>query len=349
MAANPLDYYGPAPTDQKGVLSQWVQQPSDNMPHETQDNITWHERWKGPFSLGKDILSKIAPNDKLEQVHTALGTNRVKRYDPPTCPTRWGKEGVWTVNSVNVQEQESGAHCILDIEYYANYNGWDVKTLVENLKYNVWSLTWQSYSVSPYAFCSDKAHEDKVQSPVGKPDTPTYTEENACRQHIQTYLDKSYAVLSSAQFPNDNVYVYQKDPLQQHMLNALTPAEGVILEKVMSNKNATYHYPILTHQTVKTGSSDATYTDDVGKDIDYVIDIGKLDCPYKFPAEEGQKWDWIKIGDDMEQKKTETQVQFTRKEIFMGVHGVDLNFYGDKKFSPTKEGLLSSRWEIGKL
>lgn len=35
MAANPLDYYGPAPTDKKGVLSQWVQQPSDNMPHET--------------------------------------------------------------------------------------------------------------------------------------------------------------------------------------------------------------------------------------------------------------------------------------------------------------------------
>ena len=51
----------------------------------------------------------------------------------------------------------------------------------------------------------------------------------------------------------------------------------------------------------------------------------------------------------MEHKKTETQVQFTCKEIFMGVHGVDLNFYGDKKFSPTKEGLLSSRWEIGKL
>ena len=51
----------------------------------------------------------------------------------------------------------------------------------------------------------------------------------------------------------------------------------------------------------------------------------------------------------MEQKKTETQVQFTRKEIYMGVHGVDLNFYGNRKFSPSKEGLLSSRWEIGKL
>ena len=104
MAANPLEYHGPAPTDQKGVLSQWVQQPSDSMPRETQDNITWHERWKGPFSSGKDILSNIAPNDKLDKVHTVLGTNRVKRYDPPKCPVRWGKEGVWTVKSINVQE-----------------------------------------------------------------------------------------------------------------------------------------------------------------------------------------------------------------------------------------------------
>ena len=66
MASNPINYYGPAPTDKNGVLSQWVQQPSDNMPHETQDNITWRERWKGPFSLGKDILSKIGPNYKLD-------------------------------------------------------------------------------------------------------------------------------------------------------------------------------------------------------------------------------------------------------------------------------------------
>ena len=74
-----LEYYGPVPTNENGVLSAFVQQPVSNTPAETSNGITYTEKWKGPYEKGKTVLSSVKVGDNLSVLHTWLGTNRVVR------------------------------------------------------------------------------------------------------------------------------------------------------------------------------------------------------------------------------------------------------------------------------
>ena len=71
----------------------------------------------------------------------------------------------------------------------------------------------------------------------------------------------------------------------------LNDAEELVLQKVLQDRSALYHYPVLTHTTVKNFtsnlsnilSSNVRYTDTLGEKIDHLVDGVPNGCPYSFP------------------------------------------------------------------
>lgn len=173
------------------------------------------------------------------------------------------------------------------------------------------------------------------------------------RAHIDKYLN---GIGESKAVQGEKYYYYAPDAGATDYRLFLNGAEGAVLQKKLLGRSATYHYPVLVHQTVKRGSVlSAEYSGEVGGKIDFVVLSSDLSaCPYKFPTEGGKPvWTFVKIGDDMNQVKTRAGVTFSRRQTYAGFKGVDKNFYGDwlnhTSFVHNKNNILSGRWELEKL
>jgi hypothetical protein len=230
----------------------------------------------------------------------------------------------------------------LFIDSIGYYGGFDIQTLTNIDNRDVWNITWQSYSVSPFAFCSNTDHTDDVVSPSGQGNTEDWSKP-AMREHIELFKTSVNGKFIGA----SNAYVY-KTMSQSYYLN---PTEIEILKKVSLQKSPVYHYPIVTHITVKQGPINTKkYDDAIANEIDHIVDLPN-ECPYEFAtnADNTDKWEWLKVGDDVTQTKTKTSIYFERKEIWWGFKDIDKNFYGNGTFTHSEDGILSGRWELGKL
>lgn len=61
-----------ASVDADGVLNCLVQQPVDNTPSETENGMEYTEKYKGPYSKLKDILSHVRVGLVIDAAHSAL-------------------------------------------------------------------------------------------------------------------------------------------------------------------------------------------------------------------------------------------------------------------------------------
>ena len=324
----------------QGILTKFYKQPVDGTPSEHNGELTYKEKWKGPYSVGKGILGSVKTGDTLEQAQTALGS-KAEEYSAPTCPTRNSKTGTWKITGVDVEEcPNAGDHCFVTFTCRAEYAGTDVQTLTEDVEKNVWSVSWQAYSVSPWDFCKNGGGNASPWSPSydNSPPTPNWSK-TADRAAIQAALNQS------PEF-KDNFIVYTPDKNVPDCKMYLDAAHTAIQKKVGLDRNAVYHYPIITHQTVHRGGFSANYkgTATLGKDIDHVSTL-PTGCPYDFDS----TWIWIKTGDNMTQQRDEAKQMtiFTHQETFMGVlqDSYDKNYYGNGTFSHTEEGITNGRWQ----
>ena len=341
MSATPIHQNSVTTTN--GVLATWVAQPQST-PAETRDNLQYQEVFKGPYSIGRSILNIIKVGDYIEDAHTALassvsgGTNIL--FDIPPRPTREvGEETItyrWVVAGIECKQIDpAGDHCLLTIKYQADYATDSVDPLTDDPYQDTWSVSWQSYTVSPWAFCSNiSAQNDPVGS---ESDEYRYL---AYRSTIEKSISQGTA--DKQIFDNFGGVGEQK-----YMLN---DAEKLILKKVQTNTNAVYHYPVVVHNTVKRGKfGDAAWSEQLGEDLDALTATLPNECPYSFDAHgEQNPWKWMKIGDDIQQVHTKEQTSYTRREMWRGMKDADINYYGSTPFSHTN-ALLSCRWEIGKL
>lgn len=176
----------------QGVLTNFIKQVVDGTPSESSNGeITYKEKWKGPYSRGKGILSSVKVGDPLATAQGALGSH-VEEFAAPTCPTRNNKQGVWKVKSINVEQIQSGDHCYVNFTFWADFSGTDVETLTEDDEKNVWSISWQSYSVSPWDFCANEGSPAKAWSPSyeDSPPSPVWSV-TADRSAIQAAMNQS--------------------------------------------------------------------------------------------------------------------------------------------------------------
>ena len=340
MSAYSLPSPAAGSVQNNGVLTKFIKQTVDNTPCEMSNGeINYREKWKGPYSRGKSILSSVKIGDTIDTAHTALGES-VEEFSAPTCPTRNNTAGVWKVKETRVEQIEAGDHCNVYFTFYADFASTEVQTLTEDVEKNVWSVSWQAYSVSPWDFCKNGGGNASPWSPSydNSPPTPNWSK-TADRAAIQAALNQS------PEF-KDNFIVYTPDKNVPDCKMYLDAAHTAIQKKVGLDRNAVYHYPIITHQTVHKGGFSANYkgTATLGKDIDHVSTL-PTGCPYDFDS----TWIWIKTGDNMTQQRDEAKQMtiFTHQETFMGVlqDSYDKNYYGNGTFSHTEEGITNGRWQ----
>lgn len=337
MAATELSVYGPAPTSGDGVLAAFVQQPVANTPAELgKYQIVYTEKWKGPYETGKEILSHVKIGDNLTSFHEFLGDNKVSRYDTPVAPVREKLSSYWQIRAIRVDEHTAGAHCFITVDCDADFGL--SAGLTERTEANTWSVTWQSYSVTPYEFASGVVHPPIVIT--GDQQVPLNWDYKASRSTINQYLSHNPETKS------DN-YTWTPNPKQPQTKYALCGAEIELMKKINQNRNATYHYPIVTHQTQFYGKTGSVFSNNIGSDLDVVTKLPS-DCPYTFSpimsSTPADSWTWIKIGDDMQQTRTETTVTFTRTERWAGYTDVDQNYYGTGTFKHDANGIKTGRW-----
>lgn len=255
------------------------------------------------------------------------------------------------MTGAQVEETEAGDHALLTLICEARDNtltpSGDVK---DNPYADTWQLRWESYTLKPAAFCSNKPHYDyTITDPnveQGQPLTGY-----ASREHIDMFLNGNDKGVSKGH------RWYRDDRGEAWYLN---DAENLVINKSLEDKSALWHYPVLTHTTVEDHfvsnisavlSNNVKYNTTIGDKIDYIVGgsaspkAAPDGCPYKFPTD--TKWIWVKTGDDMQHVKTKGRISFQRTETFMGIISADVNYYGDVAFN--HNNLSACRWKPGEL
>lgn len=122
----------------------------------------------------------------LSAALTALDMSTTQNFTFPTPPEGTG----WWVIATNVEQLEAGSHALLTVTSEArdlNYS-----PLPETGTYDpysdTWQLRWESYTLKPSAFCSNKPHSDYSFT------DPSVTEGAeltgyASREHIDMFLN----------------------------------------------------------------------------------------------------------------------------------------------------------------
>ena len=67
---------------------------------------------------------------------------------------------VWRLAASEVRQLEAGQYCILKVIYEAVDGSIDPAQPFTKVLEDSVTLSWQSYSVSPYRYCNEKAHDD---------------------------------------------------------------------------------------------------------------------------------------------------------------------------------------------
>ena len=353
-------YYGPVATQgsqstaidtpTEGTLADLVLQPCEQAPSIGEDGWPkYTEIWRGPYKSLKDIatFNNIGKSrDKFIENISVLFNNIVQRYTVPDPGTdfQWNVPNQWIVKSIEVREFEAGDHAELRISYdsVTTYSGSDWGSGKDEK--DTWSLDWQSYSITPYAFCKN--------DPVEDPPAPNYNDQSqdtAWRKNIEDFFQ--------SQSGDKSKYEYDSTKDRTYFLT-LNPAERKVAKKVIDGKSAVYHYPVLKHhrewyKKFSSLSARVDFPDILGDEVDHIIASSSAQlsaCPYKFPKEDGVDiWKWLKVGDTMTESKDKNTntVTFTRDEVWWGAKAWDINFYGNEKFDHSK--LDSCRWEMGKV
>ena len=334
-----------AAVDGNGVLSGLIQQVSDNSPQYTENQQTYTAKFKGPYEVLKNANNMV--NKELVQAFATINVNTYNNFSFPDPPT--GMQ--WYVIGTTVEQIEAGSHALLTVTCEARDPSLMPSGDTTFDPYaDTWQLRWESYTLKPTAFCSNKEHSDYSIT------DPNVTEGAklsgyASREHIDIFLNGNDKGVSK-----DHRW-YRDDTGQAWYLN---DPENLIIDKTLEDKSALWHYPVLTHTTTLNHfvsnissvlSNNISYDEVIGDKIDYIVGgtaspkEAPDGCPYTFPTD--PKWIWVKTGDDMQHVKTKGKISFQRTETFMGVISADINYYGDVAFDHSN--LSACRWKPGEL
>lgn len=353
MAADKIPVNGPAKTN-NGILAQCVRIPCDNSPQKDYNKNTYTEKWKGPYSALKDVAASVELADDgttITDLHNIIaskaGGMNIQRYTVPATPTYTDAQGVqykgvWKVTGLRVQELEAGDHAILTVEFESVSTATDGEDLPEQ---DVWSISWQSYTVTPYAFCANGSYD--LTSYVVSPSNTKPSEDWDATVN-RMYLDKA---INSPQYTFlGDFIVYTPDLNAPDVRYYLPNAYTEIYKKICLGRNAVYHTPVVVHQTAKQYNGlNAEYSDEIGNKLDEIQNLPS-ECPYTFPE---NTWEWIKVGDDMSCTKTKkgSKTTYTRRQIWNGYPKgtIDKNYYGEMtagEFQHNKQTIQEKRWKI---
>lgn len=332
-----------AAVDSNGVLAECIVQPASSSPQYTNDKQTCEIKVKGPYDSLKDANNLVMK--KLADAVDDLPTSVFQNFDFPTPPLC----SEWWVTGTSLEQLEAGDHAVLTLTCDTRPLDYDPGSSSGSFDpyQDTWNLRWESYTAKPAAFCQNSPHEDRALTSMTGPE---FIDGTASRQHINYFVE---AGKDKSGYSDQIQHYWYRTQDGDFILN---DAEGAVLQKVLQDKSALYHYPVLTHTTVQDHfvrtissviSNEIKYNYTIGDKIDHILsgDVPE-GCPYKFPnTQNDTKWQWVKTGDDMQHVKTKDKVSFQRTETFMGVVSADINYYGNTPFDHSN--LSACRWKLG--
>lgn len=331
-----------ATTDLSGVLTGLVQQPCDQGPAYSAERQTCQLKFKGPYDVMKDINDVVGTT--LSAAVQKLPADVWQNFKFPTPPP----DTKWWVRSTSLEQLEAGDHAVLTMTLDTKPSDYDPSQQQGSFDpyQDTWQLRWESYTLKPAAFCKNEPHQDReLTSMTGHEELTGYAD----RQHVDYFMQAGKDNCGFAAGPQ---HYWYRTTDGDFLLN---DAEELVLKKTLTDTNALWHYPVLTHQTTQNHysqnvssfiSSNVKYAPTVGEDVDHVVNGLPAGCPYNFPSGD-DAWQWVKIGDDMQHVKTRERISFTRTETFMGVISADPNYYGNTAFDHSN--LEECRWKPGEV
>ena len=294
-----------AKVDSAGVLAECVMLPATGGPQYTQDGETCQIRIKGPYDDLKDLYVLGLP---LSSAVRLMPGGLYQNFEVPSAPAG----AAWYVTGTTLDQQQAGDHAIMSLTCTTIVGQQEPGSGQMDPYRDTWQLRWESYTVKPAGFCKNEPHQDReLTSMTGPAELTGYAD----RQHVNYFVE---AGKDKAGYSNQIKHYWYRTQDGDFVLN---DAEGLVLQKVLQDKSALYHYPVLTHTTVEDHfisnissviSNEVKYDYTIGDKIDHVLS-GDVPhgCPYRFPnAQNDTKWQWVKTGDDMQHVKTKDKVSF---------------------------------------
>lgn len=144
--------------------------------------------YKGETQKIANVCSQIGVGSALSSVNQVL-LSAFGDVDDAGMGISWTlpSDLAWRLAASEVRQLEAGQYCILKVIYEAADGTIDpsqpfTKTLEDSV-----SLSWQSYSVSPYRYCNEWDHEDYVVLADGsvEPFATEYASKCSVRRHIE--------------------------------------------------------------------------------------------------------------------------------------------------------------------
>lgn len=334
------------------------QQPTSSMPYNQGNSSQYVEEWKGKYDVLKDLPMNFSLGESITSIYIKLrgkGFTLQSRYDIPDAGKvtivlngeTVTKDAVWCFESAQVDEIQAGELAILRITYKAQYYDNDSPPEEEPetpTTTETWEVTWQSYSVNPYSFCAQDDHVDKNMREIAEGNyAPANQKSN--RLHIQQCIQQwsgnkaNNSQQSSEGNNGETMYTYNPIDNGNNTL-LLNVHEGYIMDKILQDKSAIYHYPIVTHR--QTWNSLQAIT--AGENIDEIAS-GAPDFPFSISQNIVGPYMWVKTADNVSITTNDlNEAQTTRVQQWWGVIDADMNFYGT--YDP---GNIEGRWIIGEM
>lgn len=226
-----------APVTSDGVLSALIQQVSDGSPQYSLTASTYTAKFKGPYDTLKNANQMV--DKQLSAALLTIGVTVQKEFDFPTPPSGTA----WYVTGVNIEQLEAGDHAMATVNCEARDNSIIPGGGGSPDPYqDTWQLRWEAYTLKPFAFCSNTGEPDKSFT---DPDVQQgqAIQGNASREHIEMFLNSNEKGTKEG-----HRWYRDGDGGGPWFLNT---AEEAVLNKVMEDKSALWHYPVLTHTTVE--------------------------------------------------------------------------------------------------
>lgn len=334
------------------------QQPTSSMPYNQGNSSQYIEEWKGKYNVLKDLPMSFSLGESITSVYTKIsgkGFTLKSHYDIPDAGKVSvvlngeivTKDAVWCFESAQVEEIQAGELAVLRITYKAQiYDNDSPEEEPETpTTTETWEVTWQSYSVNPYSFCAQDSHIDKnMREIVEGFYAPANQKSN--RLHIQQCIQQwngnkvnNSQQSSSSNSGNTTMYTYNPIDNGNNTL-LLNVHEGYIMNKILQDKSAIYHYPIVTHRQSWNSLQAIT----AGENIDEIASE-EPEFPFTIKQNIAGDYEWVKTADNVSITTNDlNEVQTTRVQQWWGVIDADINFYGTDN-----KGDIEGRWIVGKM
>lgn len=220
----------------------WVQVRSQALTVPAQGGPKMKRIYKVPSTALKGILNYVKVGTTIQSVENHLASSAGSLIEGLSSNTIFDVPSSissdWVIDSYYIDQAQAGEYMELNATYgwtdfnidaVASADNWSIEVSESN------SVTWQSYSVSPYIYCDEVQHDDRKLDMSGNVESGT--DSGHC---LRFHIDQALTTLQAS--GNKQGRWTQQASSASFLLN---DNELSILNKLANGVNPVFHKPIV--------------------------------------------------------------------------------------------------------